>query len=194
MNFLKICTINECGRVSYCRGYCKKHYYRFTKHGDPLGGRSFRGAAFNFITEVALEYVGSECLVFPFPLASTGYGDFKVDGKRYLAHRYVCEHFNGAPPSPDHEVAHGCGNRSCVNHAHLRWATAKENHADRVIHGTHLRGTNSPNAKLNEESAKEIIRLKGVKSLSELASEFGVSTRTIGRIHHGIRWSWVEAR
>lgn len=31
-----ICTVQDCGRVHFCRGYCRMHWLRWYRHGDPL--------------------------------------------------------------------------------------------------------------------------------------------------------------
>jgi hypothetical protein len=50
-----------------------------------------------------------------------------------FAHRVSCELFNGPPPEPEHEAAHDvlCPFRHCCHPEHLRWATTRENAADR---------------------------------------------------------------
>jgi HNH endonuclease len=37
---MKICAIPECGGVVFGRVWCSKHYGRWLRHGDPLGGKS----------------------------------------------------------------------------------------------------------------------------------------------------------
>lgn len=32
-----ICTVADCGKPQNCRGWCKGHYYRWQRYGDPLG-------------------------------------------------------------------------------------------------------------------------------------------------------------
>lgn len=32
---LKTCSVTECNSVAACRGWCRKHYQRWRKHGDP---------------------------------------------------------------------------------------------------------------------------------------------------------------
>jgi len=32
----KICSVDGCGRIILCKGFCSKHYYRYKTHGDPL--------------------------------------------------------------------------------------------------------------------------------------------------------------
>lgn len=33
---MRICTVKECDRKHVAKGYCKKHYQRWVKYGDPL--------------------------------------------------------------------------------------------------------------------------------------------------------------
>jgi hypothetical protein len=35
MNTTGLCTIEDCGRSRYCKGFCVRHYLRWRKHGDP---------------------------------------------------------------------------------------------------------------------------------------------------------------
>lgn len=37
-----ICKIDECGNPCWRTGYCRPHYLRLRKYGDPLAGGSFR--------------------------------------------------------------------------------------------------------------------------------------------------------
>lgn len=57
-----------------------------------------------------------------------------VNGKMSFIARLVCEETNGPPPTPMHLAAHstpsGCVGEACVNGAHLRWASKRENAFD----------------------------------------------------------------
>ncbi|MGH9088784.1 MAG: HNH endonuclease [Acidimicrobiales bacterium] len=35
---MSTCAVDGCTRGRRCRGWCDAHYYRWRKHGDPLGG------------------------------------------------------------------------------------------------------------------------------------------------------------
>lgn len=69
--------------------------------------------------------------------------NLSLDGGRKVKqgiHKLVALAFIGPQPSPRHNVAHNDGSRSNNRVANLRWATFEENEADKVLHGTHLRG------------------------------------------------------
>jgi len=142
-----------------------------------------------FINDVAIPHDSDECLIWPYSKAGNGYGAFMAEGKRYYAHRYVCEFFHGPPLPGKTECAHSCGIPACVNARHLRWASKPENMADRLLHGTHARGENCPTSKLKRHQVLEILRLRGVVSGKELAREYGVNKSTITLIHTGKTWT-----
>ena len=184
-----VCSVEQCDRPARCRGWCDKHYYRWATHGDPTGGRTPDGAPSKFILE-ALSSDTEDCIPWPFSVASGGYGSYYANGRSTTAHREICDRAHGKKPTPLHEVAHGCGNRLCVNPRHLRWATRKENHADKHAHGTAQRGENHPNAKITEQQVLEI--RNSLLSLGELAASFGVTKTTISYIRRGKSWSHVS--
>ncbi|WP_164820644.1 HNH endonuclease [Sinorhizobium meliloti] len=144
-----------------------------------------------FIEDVVIPHRGEECLLWPYGKVK-GYGKVRVDGKDTLANRYVCERTHGAPPKPEHQAAHSCGNRACVNPSHLGWKTQSENEGDKLVHGTHSRGDRSARAKLTECQAREVISLRGVKFQREIAATFGVTRAAISMIHRGINWGWID--
>lgn len=55
-----------------------------------------------------------------------GYGQFRIEGQSYWAHRVAYTIANGPIPR-GLQVHHQCGNPSCVNPAHLELATPSEN-------------------------------------------------------------------
>jgi hypothetical protein len=100
---------------------------------------------------------------------------------------------NGEPPSPQHHAAHNCGNASCVNPYHIRWATPSENQADRVEHGTSNRGERNGQTALTEDQVREIRALDRVISDDEISMRYGVSKSSILNILHGKTWGWLDA-
>lgn len=147
------------------------------------------GPARDFV-ETASAYTGSECLEWPFATVA-GYGRVNIEGESALVHRLVCERRHGPPP-PRAQAAHGCGNRTCVNPGHLRWATPIENASDRIAHGTDCRGDKHPQRILTEHIVREVRRrVAAGESQASLAREFGVHRHTIGSAVHGKSWKHI---
>ncbi len=103
---------------------------------------------------------------------ASGYGQFKVNGVRFGAHRYAYELTIGAIPS-DLQVCHKCDNRRCVNPSHLFIGTAKDNSDDRDAKGRTLIGERHPMARLSENQIRDIRKAAG--TIAAIARRFGVS-------------------
>lgn len=136
-----ICSVADCERVGWRKGMCGAHYQRALKYGDPLAGRTMKGAPADFLRKHA-DYSADDCLTWPFSDKGNGYGMVLFRGRRTTANRAMCELAHGKPPSASHEAAHSCGNGhlGCVNPRHLRWATKLENVHDAMKDGTASRG------------------------------------------------------
>lgn len=123
-------------------------------------------------------------------------------------HALVCEAFHGPKPTPRHEVAHGDGDQTNNAADNLRWATRKENFADRDAHGrtargaTHFsathpelcaRGEGHGMAKLTEAN---VIAIKSAPAYfgvqSQLARQFGISQQQISDIRNGKSWRHID--
>lgn len=189
------CSIPDCGKPRIARDLCRTHYNRVWKAGGLTPVRSPTGAAILFVRNVALRYDGRDCLPWPFPLDSkSGYGQITVSGRHYNAHRYICELAHGTPPSPQHEAAHSCGkgHLGCVAPRHLSWKTAAENQADRLLHGTDMRGQKHWAAKLTDQNIREIRALSCSFSRTHLAKAYGVSATSISYIVMRKTWSHIQ--
>lgn len=190
----RICIVNGCCKQAKVRGYCQSHYLRWHRHGDPTAGGPFlspRGEPLRWLKE-NLSYASAECLHWPFGKNKTGgYGVVKVGKRQVFAHRWMCEQLNGPAPDQNSMAAHFCGNRSCVNPTHLRWATPKENSDDKVVHGTTIRGR-SPNAKVTADDVRQIRELRGKMSQPKIGQRFGLKQSQVSAIQTGRDWAWLK--
>lgn len=187
----RLCSIPGCGKPAIARGWCSSHYYRWRAHRDPLGGRIAPGTMAGFLEALlSRRSYENECVLWPFALNDKGYGTATVNGKTVRVHRYICIRANGDPPTPKHEAAHFCGNRKCVNPAHIRWATHLENILDKHMHGTHPAGDRAGNRKLTSQDVAQIRLLfsEGNVTKRHLSRLFGVTPQNIGAIVMGQRW------
>lgn len=121
---------------------------------------------------------------------SMGYDQVNVAGETKLVGAMVLEAFVGPRPERK-EVCHNNGKRDCSILTNLRWDTHVDNMADRVEHGTHYRGERNPGVKLTEQQVKEIRAREGVSFHREIADDYGVTRRLIGRILDRTLWPHV---
>jgi hypothetical protein len=115
-----------------------------------------------------------------------GYGRFRLTRTDdvMLAHRVSWLLSIGSIPQ-GMDLLHGCNNPACVNPAHLRTGTAKENMADRKAIGRYYIGENNPVAKLSDASVAAIRSEPG--SNRQMAARFGVTRQHISKIRSGQR-------
>lgn len=192
----RICSIPDCGKPEKTRGWCVAHYTRWHRHGDPLVlNRPPNGARRQFFEDVVMKYEGGGCLYWPYAKSGVGYGDIDVKGwSSRLVHRLVCERVHGPAPTHEHEAAHTCGQgvQGCVSPKHISWKTRAENIADKLDHGTTLRGEKHNLAVLTERNVREIRTLCGKIPQSKIAAMFGVTQSQISHINTGKSWGWLD--
>lgn len=112
--------------------------------------------------------------------------------ERWCIHRLVAVVFIGEPPFPKAEARHWDGNPRNNKTSNILWGTHKENHQDRIRHGTTYRGENCPTTTLKNWQVLEIVRLWSSGMLrKDLVKQYNVSPMTISRIVNGRMWSYV---
>lgn len=110
-----------------------------------------------------------------------------VDKKKYSLQvgSVVLRAFKGLPQE-DQMCCHNDGNPANNNIENLRWGNAKENAADKKLHGTNLEGCKHPMSKLKEEEVLDIFNSK--ESGSYLSKKYNTSYSNISRIRKGNIW------
>lgn len=122
----RTCSIPGCNRPYKAKGYCKPHYGRLLRYGDPRADRPFFTSPDDrFWSKV--EVAGpDDCWLWQASTGSNGYAQAAYDGTMRPAHRVAWEMFQGPIPEGLH-IDHLCRVRSCVNPAHLEPVTPGEN-------------------------------------------------------------------
>ena len=187
---MRVCDVDGCDRKHYSRGWCKSHYERWRKFGSVENNRTPLGEPHEYFKRVVLSCVQDECLIWPYG-SGNGYGKLKLNGCSHSVHRLACEIVHGPPPTEDHEAAHNCGNSMCCNPQHVRWATHKENQADRIEHGTDVRGEKHPLSKLTQDDVIRIRQLRGQQTQASVAEQFDISRTQVRYIQSGKSWAWL---
>lgn len=176
----RTCSIGECPKPHYARGWCKSHWGRWSRWGDPEHVPSLRRPEVErFWAKVDKSGPVPEhrpelgqCWVWTANAIPKGYGLF---GRNRYAHRYSWEiHFGPVPGKL--WVLHKCDNPSCVRPTHLFLGTARDNYAD-------MRTKGRRPLLLDPEAVLAIATLynRGA-SVAYLARSFDVSWTTAKRV------------
>lgn len=108
-----------------------------------------------------------------------------------FVHTLVLEAFVGPCP-PDMECRHKDGNAQNNRLENLVWGTAKENSADRILHGTQTKGEAVKRGRLTTEQVlKAVERVRAGESYATIAIRYGVTSAAIAAIMGGLSWSHV---
>ena len=115
-------------------------------------------------------------------------------GKRHISiHRLVALAFLGEPPSRAHQVAHNDGNPRNNHYTNLRYATPRENNADKIRHGTLPRGEKAGPSRFTATMVRQVRVLAAKEVPQEIIAEiFETSQSHIGRIVRKELWGHVE--
>lgn len=130
------CKVEGCTKPTYVRGWCRMHYARWYRNGNPTKGLPPHGLPLDerlrlntLVTEGCWLWLGAK--------NANGYGVLHVGGRAgraFLAHRLTWEAHKG--PIPDGQFAlHHCDNPPCVNPAHLFLGSQADNCADMKAKG-----------------------------------------------------------
>jgi len=114
---------------------------------------------------------------------------YEVGGinKSKRVHRLVAEAFVPNPENKD-QVNHIDGNRLNNRADNLEWVTRAENVSHAVKNNLYAQGEDTNKAKLTEDDVNTIRAIGKVFTQKELAKDYGVTPKTIGRIIRGESW------
>lgn len=191
-----LCSVPGCGDRATSRGMCGMHYQRWRRNGDPLVRRGIgNGEALRFFQDVVLAYDGDDCLIWPFATDGHGYGKLWKDGALRVVSRLVCEDEHGPALFSDYVAAHSCGrgHEACVARSHLSWKSPAENMADKLVHGTHMRGERNHTTQIARDAVREIKNLFGKLPPKQIAKQFGVTVDVVYQIRSGRSWAWLSS-
>lgn len=139
------------------------------------------------ITSTCWLWLGSKYTQFGQPT----YGQTILDGRRMTAHRAMYLLAKG--PIPDHlELLHSCDVKACVNPAHLRVGTHRENVREAFAKMTpgRLAGENAGRARLTWPQVRAIRAASASgESYADLSRQYGVTATQIRNIVLRLRWT-----
>ena len=111
------CSIEGCAAALEGRGWCRTHYKRWWKYGDPLMVKRIRGDDLaRLMSHIRVDPSG--CWIWTGSLNDGGYGQTSWRGRMTRAHRVSYALLKG-PLVEGLEIDHLCRVISCVNPAHL---------------------------------------------------------------------------
>lgn len=121
----RVCSVASCARPHEAKNFCRLHYTRWRKYGDPGTVLQLNGMDDLRLMD-KVEMIPSGCWLWTATLSGKGYGQFRFRGKLWIAHRAAYEIFVGPIPEGA-TLDHLCRVRRCVNPEHLEPVSQREN-------------------------------------------------------------------
>ncbi len=127
--------------------------------------------------------------------AEEAYGSFSYDGQTWGAHR-IAYFLSYGPFNERLFVCHHCDWKHCVSPRCLFLGTNRENNLDARAKGLihPAVGTELPQAKFTDETAKEALRLyqSGKMNMNMIAKKFGVDRGTVSPLINRKTWKHLN--
>jgi len=129
----------------------------------------------------------SGCWLWTGTLRKDGYGQIRIGGRAYSAHRVA--HFLLYGHVHGEVVRHTCDTPRCVHPMHLRAGTQADNMADKKAKGRQSRkGHRCARYKLGAKQFAEIRALSAAGETNRaIARRFGITPNYVSQIIHGTR-------
>lgn len=183
----RICSVKDCDRPHYGRGFCSLHWDRWSRHGDPLVRRgAANGELMAWLRDaVQTRDRSTGCWEWPFARRALGHGYIEYEGHNYTAHA-VALILSGSPRPGRLHALHSCDNPPCCNPAHLRWGTDADNRSDSVQRHRTPRGENHSCTTL---TAEDVLAIRADQRLHRvIAAEYGITKSSVGDLKHRRSW------
>lgn len=186
-----MCKVEGCDSEKYAAGLCSKHYNRLRTTGTTDEGPKARAPVEQRFWRYVTPGAPDECWEWKGGRSRFGHGVISLggaNGTKTNAHRisYLI-HFGNLPESDGKTncVLHSCDNPACVNPAHLRLGTQKENIGDVKLRdrrdNTYQKKRDAhPNAKMTMAqvmAARDRVANGG--SMAQIAKEYGVTRQAV---------------
>ena len=120
-----------------------------------------------------------------------GYGQIRVAGSVYRAHRVAWVIANEREIPDGMLVLHRCDNPGCVNPWHLWLGTHADNMRDKAVKGR-VTGENNPRSKLTGAQVQLIREVAPLTTQVLISEVYGVSRVQVSRIVNGERWASID--
>ena len=191
------CSISRCRKPIYCRLWCRMHYTRWLRHGDPLVNRKPKrppGMSVDEVVarEIVLAITSGSCELSSLAPGTGGYPAVAIGRRTTPLHRLVLARRLGRPLRGGEQALHRCHRPACINPDHLYPGTHSDNMRHKAAAGRApgFPGEANPSSRLSAESVNEIRNrhAAGDGTYRGLGVEFGVASTTIARIIRSETW------
>lgn len=128
------CAFPDCDQAAKTKGLCTVHYsqHQRGKELKPIGWKPAPAPLSERIEARTIK--GKGCWFWAGFHADNGRPMLSVEGRNRLVARLVLMLNVGSPPPGKPNACHSCGNKRCINPAHLRWDSTLKNNRERWKH------------------------------------------------------------
>jgi hypothetical protein len=194
------CSIEGCDREPRARGWCKRHYEIWRRHGNAehqirkFHGRGHNGESTSERLQRKSRTVASGCREWTGWCDGGGYGRVSVGRTMRPAHVIAWEQSNGRQVPDGLVVRHTCDNPPCIEPTHLILGSQSQNVADMFQRGRCDRsGERNNSAKLTADAVQAIRAKHAVgQSVSSLSRDYGVSESQVKNVVTKKQWKEVS--
>jgi hypothetical protein len=160
--------------VRYCSASCRQTHADRSRPSKDLA---------EYIASHSQPDQNTGCSVWTHWKSAKGYGYLSIGARKLRAHRVAYELANGPIPK-GLLILHSCDNPSCVNPAHLRAGTARENTQDCIARGRRTQNQKATSPKKLMSHADLATVCRAPVPLHRIAEFLGCSLTTSWRLRN----------